>query len=60
VGNPSKGLAEAAAEKNAIVLTLKIKEKFYFSIDLCVFNKISCPPSTMVAKTASIVNGRSQ
>jgi hypothetical protein len=52
-------LAEAAAKENTVV-TLKIKEKYFFSIDICVFNKIARPPSTMVAETASIVNGRSQ
>jgi hypothetical protein len=52
-------LAEAAAKKNTVV-TLKIKEKYFFSINLCVFNKIARLPSTMVAKTASIIDGGSQ
>jgi hypothetical protein len=52
-------LAEAATEENTVV-TLKKKEKKFFSINLCVINKISCLPETMVAKTAPIVDGGSQ
>jgi hypothetical protein len=57
--NPSKMLDEAASEENTLVI-LEIKEKYFYPINLCVFNKIAHLLSTMVAKTASIVNGGSQ
>jgi hypothetical protein len=57
-GQPVQGVGQGGNRKNTLV-TLKIKENNFF-INLFVFNKISHPPLTMVAKMASIVFGGSQ